>query len=409
MTQDSENPASDSALAGAVPFFLSGPVGVASAGAMLCVLGASPLKSNWSPVTISLIHLITLGFLTMISMGSYYVIAAKSLGKPLESKWLPRIAYLFFAIGIIGFCLGLARGSSTPVFVAIGSLFPGLGCFLWPAISGLRGTGQDARAQGLRIAIGAFSIAAFLGIWLAHGHGGMKFPGPRGLWIRVHLAVALLGWIGGIGSSAFGYLSGTPDTRIVLQRPAKYGMGIALALLMWEYSGLYSISHANLSWLTTLAVFPIAFVFLISEPWRGLKRLRADPQCIREPLFWRTAFAFAPLSALLGISAIFSEDPRARMVFGWTAIWGWGGLMAHAMWRRLLPLANSSSDLSAQIALPGERTHYTLHLLSLVLGIGATVFGSDVLARVTGISLIALAAAQGASAFRSLRPNPAEV
>jgi hypothetical protein len=388
-----------------IPFFLTAPAGVATAGAMLLFLGAAPLENRWSPITISLTHLFTLGFLSLVAIGSFYVLGEKVLGKQVGSPRLAGVAYFFTVTGIVGLCLGLAQGSIAPVFLAIAALFPGLGCFLWPAIAALRGRGQDPKSQAMRLAVGSFTAAAFLGIWLAHGHGGMKFPGPRALWIGVHLTIALLGWIGGMSAGAFGLRSVHFRSPIALGRICVWGLGSALALLLWDYSGVYALPSGTLSWLTTASLAPLALLTLLVQPWLGIRALSGDPDVSGSALFWRTAFLLAPVSALFAGAALFGSDPKLHLIFGWVALWGWGGMMAHAMLRELTPQARPGRASPRSSGLIEHYGGYLLHLTSLVLAIVATLTASDAIAMTAGFSLIAVAAEMWRTAVRSLRVN----
>jgi hypothetical protein len=259
-------------------------------------------------------------------------------------------------------------------------------------------------AHGLRLGIGAFLIAAFLGIWLAHGHGGMQFPGQRGLWIRVHIAMALLGWIGGVGESAFRDLAGTGTSSPRVNRPVTYGIAIALALLLWDYTGLQAIPIQTLGWLTVLAVTPLVFQSWLRQPLLGWRILATRPNGIREPIFWRSAFALAPACIFLSVAAGTAADPRWKIVLGWIALWGWGGLMAHAMLRELMArLGGAETNPRSRAALEGTNLAFALHAVSLALGVCAAITGSDLAARSTGVTMIAVALSQWASGIKSAR------
>jgi hypothetical protein len=94
---------------------------------------------------------------------------------------------------------------------------------------------------------------------------------------------------------------------------------------------------------------------------------------------------------LIATVTLVNPAPQWRMAFGWVALWGWAGLMVHAVLRdlprRLFPEASASQIRTRDFA-------YPLHMLSLITGFVAIALGSAGVARGTGVLLLALAAQQ---------------
>ena len=393
-----------------LPFFLTAPISVAVAGGALLNLGEAPLQNNWSPQTMGLTHVITLGFLTLVLLGAFYVVVPTHLNKRIKAPRLPFLVYGTFAAGVVSLCLGLASVAVTPVFIAIGTLFPALLAFFWPAIAVLRGTRRTPDAIPLRVAIGAFVAAATIGIWVAHGHGAMKFPGPRGLWLQIHLSIALFGWIGGMTTAAFNASidAATPQgarssTRSDdLERTTRWwgrltttGVIAGCLILTLQYFEIATPSLSSASWVGGLAVLPAAVASCWLQPVVGLRRLREAQVTAEEARFWRTAFVLGPVTSILGIAALLFPEPHWRIAFGWVAVWGWAGLMVHAVLRdcarRLFGLG-SAREHDAPSA--NGTLAFCLHLLSLGLGLIAIETLSGPAARLTGLSLLVLAVVQ---------------
>jgi hypothetical protein len=368
---------------------------------MLFAHGERALLNPWSTLTMSLTHIATLGFISMTLLGAFYLLVPVQLDRRIKAPRLAYFVFATFAIGIISLCIGLAGVAVTPVFVAIGALSPALVCFFWPAIASLRGTRGQPNARPLRLAIGAFLLVVTLGIWVAHGHGGMKFPGPRGLWIQVHLAIALFGWIGSMSGAAFIWFSAAQTPGSSSQPIASNWWGRLLwigivapsALLALQYLSLIELSQAAATWMAALAIAPAAVATWCMQPFYGLKSLRNPGNPIAERHYWQTAFYLAPVALTLGAITLVNPTPQWRLTFGWVAIWGWAGLMVHA-------ISRAFGDRGFVAASP-VRTEakvldlaFPLHLLSIVTGVAAIALGGPILARLTGAILIALGGVQ---------------
>ena len=379
-------------------FFWTAPVSVFTGGAVLLSLGEQTLSNHWSPLTMGLTHIGTLGFITMTLMGSYYFLVPLQLNRSIKAPRLPYFVYVTFAIGTVSLCVGLAGTAVTPVFIAIGALFPALGCFFWPAIASLRGTRGQPNAIPLRLAIGSFVIVATIGIWVAHGHGGMKFPGPRALWIQVHLAIALFGWVGGMAGATFDLLSRarTPASGDLNQGISNWWgrllwLGIALpsVLLGLQYLALIELSQATANWLAAVAITPGAIAAWWIQPLYGLKKPRDPMNAIAEPHYWQTAFCLAPITFVLGIIALLHPAPQWQLAFGWVALWGWAGMLVHASLREFSG-NRFANPLQEQAEVPVRDLAFALHLASLATGIAAIAVGGPALARLTGALLLVL-------------------
>ncbi len=372
---------------GAAPYFYTAPAAVACAGITLLLHGELALLDSWSPITMGFTHFATLGFVSMTGMGAFYRTAPMLLDRPQPGRALALAGWLGFAIGAASLCIGLAGVSVTPVFVAIGALFPALLAFFWPATRLLRGTTEPAPGGAWRLAVYAFLTVAALGIWVAHGHGGMKFPGPRALWIQLHLSIALFGWVGGMAVAGLGVrvrdVGGTPNPLPRLwSQLATLGIVLCVVVLAVDYAGGLEVEPATARAVGLLAASPvIVATALWSTRWAfaELAGPNDHPLARDEALLWRAAFAFGPITLAAAALAILQDDAASRVLFGWIAIWGWAGLVAHALLRSLAP-----PRLGAQVTLG-------LHLATLAVGLLATATRNGELALFAGAALIAFA------------------
>ncbi len=384
-----------------LPFFLTAPFAIAVAGMLMIWKSASLFETHWSTATIALTHVVTLGVITMIAVGCLYSMIPALTGRPAPGHRLAPFVFALLALGIVCLVGGLILGVSWPVFVAIATLFPGFALFIVPAY---RATRRDASAPcdaGFRLALVSLGLATFLGLWVAHGHGGMRFPGARGLWLEVHIAVALLGWVGSFSYTAYRLCQ--PDrakdlstaTIRWVRRCTLFGVVVPSILVLSDYFALIPLDPPRMSLLTSLCIAPAAIATWGIAPIAVLAGLRRVPGEPGESAFWTASFALAPICALLALAVHFSADPRISLGFGWTAVWGWGAMLAHAIlrdWIRIL--AGIDPNRTADVGEGSSATlAFALHCASFVSGAAAIALGSPALTMLTGALLIALAPA----------------
>jgi hypothetical protein len=298
------------------------------------------------------------------------------------------------------------------VFWAIALLALAVLLFVIPlARSLLRAPARDETVAGMSVALLAFVVTSVLGLWMAHGHGGMRFPGPRGLFIQVHLSVGLLGWVGGLILAVswqvlpMFYLSPqvSPLAKRWIQGLAGLGALLPVVVLGFFIAGALGADPEGASWLAAFSAIPGGVAVWALHPLVSALRLRARRRRRPDPslLFWNGALAVAPLCWLVGAIAFLVRDPRWGVLLGWLALFGWAGMIVHGMlgrivpflvWlHRLAPLVGTADVPSARALLPDVyiRAGFALHATSLVLGALAIVLRSDVLARGTGALVLA--------------------
>ena len=177
------------------PFFLTAALALLGAGLLLTIEGDVAFRSSWDAVTLALAHLGTLGFLSLVMLGLAYQVIA-SLTKSLPSSSLAYAVNALLVLGIISLVWSLRANATWSVLTSLSALGLGLIGSIVPGALSLRPGWRETTPAALLLALVSLLVTAFLGLWMLHGHGGMSFPGPRGLWVQVHLCVGLLGWVG---------------------------------------------------------------------------------------------------------------------------------------------------------------------------------------------------------------------
>ena len=382
----------------ALPFFYTAPLALLIAGALLFRWGALALSTPWSSLTLSLTHVVTLGFLTMTALGVFYALASAS---GLESIARPRWAhgvYYLLVLGVVGLAWGTSQAESGPVFLAIGAVGAMAVIFVYRAARGLRQAEEDSPVlRGLRLAVWGFTLASFLGIWLAHGHGGMRFPGLRSLWMQVHLSIALLGWLGAMIVTAalialprnFGAAPLGARTGAVVTALTRWGLFVPFVLLLYTYFGADVSLQARIEPWAAATLVPAAAAIWLIHPLACLYSLRGVG---RAPGlgYWRLGLVLAPVVLVVALFARVGADPRLPILFGWLAVFGWGGTLFSAV---LVGMAPGLLGPAGRAQRPGaSRLGLALHVAALGAGVVGIVAVSDAWCRLAGALVFADAA-----------------
>jgi hypothetical protein len=374
------------------------------------------LITNWHPVTLALTHLGTLGFLAMVMLGALYQLTPVVAGSRVRGVRSAHVVWLLLTGGLVGLVFGLVTGASRVTFVSMAVLALSLLIFLpTVGLALLRAPTRNETVTGMRLALGALFLVAFLGLWMAHGHIGMEFPGPRNLWVQAHLSVGFLGWVGGLISAvswqvlpmfymAAEYSRRSKRTILVL---VAVGVLLPVIVVFAELAGLLPASAPAPNQLAALGAAPAAFAVLCLQPalaLRGLTGHRRRRRRLDTSLrFWQMGLSMAFATAAAAAAAHFLPHPRWALLFGWLAIWGWAGMIVHGMltrivpflvWlHRFMPLVGHAPVPSLRSLLPDRwtRVGLALHAASVLFGIAAIATGSDWLARATGLLLIGTA------------------
>ncbi|MEE9279762.1 MAG: hypothetical protein V3V67_06270 [Myxococcota bacterium] len=386
------------------PFVLTAPLSLVAAGALLTIEGSEALRSSWDAATLSLTHVGALGFLTLSMFGLVYEVAPAIASRRVRG---PRLAYAVLALlvlGIASLAWSLRSDARWAVLASLSALSPGLLLFIAPLAWSLRGERTPTVGTALLLALAGLLLAGVLGLWMLHGHGGMQFPGPRGLWVQVHLSVALLGWVGGLQAGLVWHLvpgarpRRAPD-RLANLRLALLGVGIVLPVLVLGLAmvGILGAGLASTSRLAALGALPAAISVWVLQPLQMLRSLaRSERENGAGLLLVKSSLALAPLTGLAALAAYVADGDRWGLLLGWVAIWGWAGMLAHGLLLRVAaPRPATASGLG-----------FGLHLASLIAGVFAILIGLPWIARGAGLLLVATALELGRCHVSRLRARP---
>ncbi|MEO8600318.1 MAG: permease, partial [bacterium] len=178
-------------------FFLTAPVFAIIASLLLIWYGPQALESRWVPLTLTLTHLLTLGFLATAMVGAVVQILPVVAGVHLPRAQLTAgIVHFFLVVGTAA--LAGAFLLAQPLLFKLALLFLGF-AFLWllgASVFGLwRVSDASATLWAIRLALIALLVTVILGATLASVFA-WTFGLPLVELTDMHARWGLLGWVG---------------------------------------------------------------------------------------------------------------------------------------------------------------------------------------------------------------------
>jgi len=175
---------------------LTAPV-FAIVAAILILIFPDSVQNRWSPVMLSVTHLLVLGFAVMVMFGAVQQLLPVLAGVTFKRPQLVSISLyvgLFFGVSLL--CAGLFFSNASLLLGALLFLSVTAAAFFIIIMLGLlRSAANRDAIQGIRLAVLSFLISASLGLYLAAGHSLPEVSLARNL-TSLHLTWGLLGWIG---------------------------------------------------------------------------------------------------------------------------------------------------------------------------------------------------------------------
>ena len=417
-------------LAAPLRFFLTAPLFAMAAAIVLLWHGPQALASRWSPTTLALTHLMTLGFLCLSMIGALLqilpVVAGVTVPKPmLTARWVHLLLVAGAAV------LSTAFLGTTPLLfiLAMALLAAGFGWLLGACWLGLwRARSPGPTPHAIRLALIALLVTIALGLTLAGAFGG-AFSLPTGLSLvaltDLHATLGLGGWVGllviGVAFQVVPMFQVTPD----YPNRARRWLATALFLLL----GAWAIGKSALdlsmigpaasagagAWvpevlaLLAAAGYVVFGLLTLNLLWRR-KRPGPDPTT----LFWYVGTTSLIACALLWVVGRWwpgmADSPAYPLGLGILSIVGFAYSIINGMLYKIVPflvwyhLQTGFAPLAATarkakgarqsvpnvrqvIAETATRGQFVSHLVALLLLLAATLWPAQ-LARLAAAAFL---------------------
>lgn len=363
------------AFGGPLRFFLTAPLFGLLAGGAALAYGPELMESRWSPAAVATVHLVTLGFLTMVMAGALQqmlpVLAGAKIPKP-----------KLFAFGLhAALSLGTLSMAAGFLFTMPGLLLAGaflLGSGLLPmALLFLFALIRDGQANpsalAMRFALAAFLIALTMGLHLLSGHGLGRIGEHHQTLADLHILWAFFGWVGllvvGVAYQVMPMFYVAPEFPAFCRKwmvPATF-VFLAAASLLFLRDGWAFVLAAKL-----LAALPfLAFALIAARRLRARKRPLPDATL----RFWVLALLLLAAGTVLWIAAPPGGEPLLRSAV--IALGGFALALVNGMLYKIVPflawfhLTNKGYMTVPTIRemIPESRTHLQLVLFAAALAL----------------------------------------
>lgn len=378
-------------------FFLTAPAFALAAALLLLWHGPDALVSRWSPLTLALTHLLTLGFLTMCMTGALLQLLPVVLGIQIpHARPVAGAAHILLTAGTALLCAAFVFAEDALFQLALPLL---LTAFAWLFIAALRGVWAPARPSpmltAIRFALAALLIAVALGAVAASAFA-WRLPLPLLLITDVHAGWGLAGWVAllvsGIAYQVVPMFQVTPLYPALITRWLAKALFVLLAAwslartmgtgegaAAWDWAS--SVSGSLLALL--LLTFGVSTLILL---WLR-KRPRPDPTTF----FWRTSMgsliACTILWAAGNVYADLAAHPAYPLLLGVLFVAGFAFSVINGMLYKIVPfliwyhLQNQLAGGCAKAPnvrqiMPDQSAErqYRCHLLALILLTAATLW-----------------------------------
>lgn len=326
-------------------FFLTAPLFAVAAALLLLWQGSDALVSRWSPVTLALTHLMTLGFLAMCMIGALLQMLPVVAGVVIPySRLTAGATHALLALGTLTLAAGFLSGSSALFKVAMPML---LLAFAWLLLAGLRGAWRVPQGSdmltAIRLALAALAIAVGLGLTAASAFAWpLQLPLPLMQITNLHAAWGLLGWVGllvaGVAYQVVPMFQVTPIYPRLITR--WFAKAIFLLLALWSAAAVIAASQPG-PWRSIFATaIACGYVtFCCTTFYLLWQRKRSAPDATT--MFWRTSLAsLLGCSALWAIGGLFprvADSAAYPLAIGILFIVGFGYSVINGMLYKIVP------------------------------------------------------------------------
>ncbi|MBT0961255.1 hypothetical protein [Denitromonas iodatirespirans] len=357
-------------------FFLTAPLFLLLAGALLLVDGEVVMASRWTPAALALTHLMTAGFMLQVMLGALFQLMPVAAGANL---WRPRLLALPVHVGAVLGALLLAVGFHHQLAwayqAAVLALGAGVMVFVVAALVALwRSPATSPSMTALRIALPAFLLTVVAGGGMALARAGTA----DGQWLTLtstHVALGLAGW-GTILVAATGYLV-VPMFQLTPAYPGWFVRRFAGAVALAIAFG--AIVARAVAWIPLLGLIAL-FAGVTLDRQRRRRRAKVDATF----RFWRLGMICVLLACGAALLAIFDVGGNAMPIAaGVLAILGGFvsvivgmlyKIVPFILWLYLQPRVQGVPPMTRMLNERWLRWHEGVHGATIMVAVLATVW-----------------------------------
>jgi len=323
-------------------FFLSAPIFLVLAAAVLLWRGPEVLESRLSPAALAVTHLFTLGFMSMVMMGAIMQLLPVLAGAPIRRpRTIAAISHAGLCFGTLSLAAGFLFG--TPWLLMAGTVALGIAFAVFIAAVALslwRSQVKNSTMRVIWLAVLALVATAAFGVTLASSLGwGMALPNVS---IRqLHPAWGLLGWAGllaiGVAYQVVPMFQMTPSYPKLM---VKYLVATVFLLLALWSTALWVSNGTWGPWASACALALAAAYVVFAAMTIVLQRRRRRRQADVTLSFWKigmgSLIAANAIWALCIVSPV-ELPPLVEVLVGLLALLGCAGSIINGMLYKIMP------------------------------------------------------------------------
>lgn len=367
-------------------------------------------SSRWTPASLALTHLITLGYLAAVMLGALLQLQPVVLGAPVPAvRLVARLGLLGLAGGAPCLAFGFLLGEPLGFHAGMALLSLGLAPFLAAVAISLIRTAAPQIAWPIRQAALSLAVTLTLGIALAGGLAGLWPLAATAERTALHAAWGLVGWVLilviGVAYQVVPMLQITPAYPARLSRWLTWSMLCGLLLL--SSPPLPVLEQAG-NLLGTLLIAAAGIAFAAATLRIQAQRRRKIPDITLN--FWRLGMACLLLTAaclplLRWLPAAWAGKwtAAAEISLGIAFLLGFAASVVSGMLYKIVPFlawfhlktqtgarVGSLPNMKEMIPEARTRLHFRLHLSMLVALLPAPFLPAP--AAIPGLLLLAASA-----------------
>ncbi|HEX7387823.1 MAG TPA: hypothetical protein VF285_11210 [Castellaniella sp.] len=346
-------------LAVPLPFFLNVPLFALLAGALASWMGPEIFASRWSPASLALTHLWTLGILGSAMLGALLQILTVACNvRATPTRPIAHSVHAALTAGTLllaaGFLWQWSRGWKAAVLllaIAFGTYLVALAHALWAQRQSVYAGAREILVP-VRGALLALALTAVIGLTLASLRS-QGVPAPA-RWVDGHALWGLLGWGGlllmGMSFQLLPIFQVTELYPAWLTRFAPWG--IVVLLVAWSAAAILKPAGAHLGHVAAVTLLAMVYLIWAAVTWQRLHtRKRPTPESTT--LFWYASLASLVCCGVLGMMA---EGPSTQPAYtaGILFVVGVLGSAVNGMLYKIIPFLLWTHAQAAIVLPPGQ-------------------------------------------------------
>jgi len=296
-----------------IRFFLTAPLFGILAGFIIFFSDVNVLINRYSLESIVVTHLLTIGFLGFVMLGSLTQMLPVLAGAKIpKAQNISMTSYIFLIVGCLSMFYGLLGDSTLFITISFLTLGSGFLLILSAIAIGIKGVSNfTSTVKGMSVSVGfAFSIV-FMGLYLLYGHLSNDITALHLLVSNIHSVWAIFGFAGiliiSVSFQVLPMFYVAPKFKSFCKNRVVYI--IFIGLILWLLLNIFLPEYAFLAKIW-LALFFLAFATTVWIKFNKRRRPISDVTV----WYWRSASIFLALGVFLWITDEYFKHEYIVMV-----------------------------------------------------------------------------------------------